>query len=89
MSILYKFRIINATYFYTFGCSYYMNGRKSTVKDLINPDHFSFYEQDIQQCQDTVKNTSHPHLPVWNGETSDALNSGIPNVTDRFASGFL
>ena len=88
MSILYKFRIA-MPYIYTFAYSYYMNGRTSNVKDLINPDHFGFYEREIQQCQDIIKSTSHPHLPVWNGETADAYDSGIPNVTDRFASGFL
>ena len=66
-----------------------MNGRISKVSDLINPEKFNKYEGLMRKCQDIVKSTSHAHLPVWNGETADAYGGGIPNVTDRFASGFL
>ena len=69
--------------------SYYMNGRISKAKDLINPEKFDAYERLIHSTQKIVRSTSHAHLPVWNGETADAYGHGIVNMTDRFISGFL
>ena len=36
-----------------------------------------------------VKKTKTPNLKVWLGEGADGYGGGTPNISDRYASGFL
>jgi len=65
---------------------YYFHGPDAKVGNYIDVKYFNELERYINLYSPLVRPKG---LPMWIGETSDSWGSGTPNVSDRYASGFL
>ena len=68
---------------------YYFGGPGAAVSEYTDVTHFNSLAATLQAVRDAVTAGGKPDMALWVGETSDSYNKGTPNVSDRYANGFL
>ena len=59
------------------------------ISDYIDALKFIAYEKTVLFVKNIINKSKTPDLALWLGEGADAYDGGTPNISDRYASGFL
>ena len=68
---------------------YYFHGPGAVVSEYLDLHHFESLAPLLLAIRGAVTAAGGASIDIWLDETSDALGKGTPNISDRFASGFL